>query len=80
MTAGGTPTARDAGTMQSNGDLNGRVALITGAGSGIGLGIARVLAGHGATLVLSDLDADRVSAVADELGATALEHDVTSWV
>jgi NAD(P)-dependent dehydrogenase (short-subunit alcohol dehydrogenase family) len=63
-----------------HGDLNGRVALITGAASGIGLGIARVLAGHGAQLVLSDLDADRVSAAADELGATALQHDVTSWV
>ncbi|HEX3691666.1 MAG TPA: SDR family NAD(P)-dependent oxidoreductase [Solirubrobacteraceae bacterium] len=63
----------------TTGDLSGRVALITGAGSGIGLGIARVLAGHGATLVLSDLDADRVSEAASELGATALAHDVTSW-
>ena len=64
----------------ADGDLSGRVALVTGAGSGIGLGIARVLARHGAKLVLSDLDADRVSDAAGELGATALEHDVTSWV
>lgn len=30
-------------------DLGGRVALITGAGRGIGLGIARALGDHGAT-------------------------------
>ncbi len=64
----------------TTGDLSGRVALITGAGSGIGLGIARVLARHGAELVLSDLDEARVSEAAQELGATALQHDVTSWV
>jgi NAD(P)-dependent dehydrogenase (short-subunit alcohol dehydrogenase family) len=61
-------------------DLQGRVALITGAGSGIGLGIARVLARDGAQLVLTDLDPERVRTAAGELGATALEHDVTSWV
>jgi NAD(P)-dependent dehydrogenase (short-subunit alcohol dehydrogenase family) len=69
-----------AGAPTITGDLSGRVALITGAGSGIGLGIARVLAHHAATLVLSDLDAERVRDAAGELGATALEHDVTSWV
>lgn len=60
-------------------ELDGRVALITGAGSGIGLGIARVLAGRGAELVLSDLDAARVREASDALGATALQQDVTSW-
>ena len=59
--------------------LEARVALITGAGSGIGRGIASVLAREGATLVLTDLDEDRARAVADELGATALHQDVTSW-
>jgi meso-butanediol dehydrogenase / (S,S)-butanediol dehydrogenase / diacetyl reductase len=68
-----------AGAPTITGDLSGRVALITGAGSGIGLGIARVLGRHGATLVLSDLDADRVRDAAAELGATAQTHDVTSW-
>jgi meso-butanediol dehydrogenase / (S,S)-butanediol dehydrogenase / diacetyl reductase len=63
----------------SDRSLEDRVALITGAGSGIGRGIASVLAHEGATLVLTDLDEDRARAVADELGATALRHDVTSW-
>lgn len=59
--------------------LEGRVALITGAASGIGRGIADVLNRYGARLVLTDLDEDRARAVAGELGATALRHDVTSW-
>jgi meso-butanediol dehydrogenase/(S,S)-butanediol dehydrogenase/diacetyl reductase len=61
------------------GTLEQRVAVVTGAGSGIGEAIARVLAREGATVVLTDLQAERVRAVADELGASAVEHDVTSW-
>jgi NAD(P)-dependent dehydrogenase (short-subunit alcohol dehydrogenase family) len=38
-------------------DLSGRVALVTGAASGIGVGIARVLAEAGATVVIADRDA-----------------------
>jgi meso-butanediol dehydrogenase / (S,S)-butanediol dehydrogenase / diacetyl reductase len=60
-------------------ELEGRVALITGAGSGIGRGIAAVLARRGATLVLSDLDEARVAEVAGEHGGTSAPHDVTSW-
>lgn len=53
--------------------------MITGAGSGIGRGIANVLAREGADVVLTDLDEARAAEVAGELGATALSHDVTSW-
>jgi meso-butanediol dehydrogenase / (S,S)-butanediol dehydrogenase / diacetyl reductase len=59
--------------------LDGKVALITGAGSGIGHGIATVLAREGVAVVLTDLDASRVEQAATELGGRAIEHDVTSW-
>jgi 3-oxoacyl-[acyl-carrier protein] reductase len=47
--------------MQS---LDGQVAIITGAASGIGLGIATVLRAEGAAIVVADMDADRAAAAA----------------
>jgi NAD(P)-dependent dehydrogenase (short-subunit alcohol dehydrogenase family) len=49
--------------------LRGKVALITGAGSGIGEATARVFAAHGAALVLADVTPDGVEPLADELAA-----------
>lgn len=44
--------------------LEGRAVIVTGAASGIGKAAARIFAGHGAKLVLSDVDVERGEAVA----------------
>jgi NAD(P)-dependent dehydrogenase (short-subunit alcohol dehydrogenase family) len=61
--------------MEGTGRLAGRVAVITGAGSGIGLATARALAAKDARLILADIDQTRVEAAAAELrgaGADAI--------
>ncbi len=57
--------------------FSGKTALITGAGRGIGLATAHVLARDGANLALNDIDAERLNGAAKELsahGATISEH------
>ena len=51
-------------------DFNGRVVLITGAGSGVGLECARVFATQGAKLLLVGRSADKLEAAAAELAET----------
>jgi 3-oxoacyl-[acyl-carrier protein] reductase len=56
--------------------LDGDTALVTGAASGIGRGIARILAAEGARLVLSDIAAEPGQALARELNATFIAADL----
>jgi 2-keto-3-deoxy-L-fuconate dehydrogenase len=60
-------------------DVTGRVALVTGAGSGIGAAVARRLVGAGATVVAADVRRDAVEELADELGSAVapMELDVS---
>ncbi|ELB89371.1 putative short chain dehydrogenase [Rhodococcus wratislaviensis IFP 2016] len=62
-------------------NLAGRVALVTGAGQGVGRQIALTLAQHGAGVVVNDYDLDRAKQVADEISdgdrvAVAAQADV----
>lgn len=58
--------------------LDGKIALVTGAASGIGEAIARRFAGEGATIYLADTSASAGERIAAEIGGTFLELDVTS--
>src|ERR1044072_1099910 len=59
--------------------LEGKTALVTGSTSGIGLAIARALAGEGAKLILNGFgDADEIARLRAELGADYGNADLTA--
>jgi NAD(P)-dependent dehydrogenase (short-subunit alcohol dehydrogenase family) len=58
--------------------LQGKVAVITGAASGIGAETARRMSAEGAQVVLGDVNEKGLRAVADEVGGIAIRTDVSS--
>jgi NAD(P)-dependent dehydrogenase (short-subunit alcohol dehydrogenase family) len=57
--------------MSHDVNLTGRIAVITGAGSGIGRSTALLLARHGAKVHVADINAETAQAVAQEIEAAA---------
>ncbi|CAM4178645.1 4-formylbenzenesulfonate dehydrogenase TsaC1/TsaC2 [Bordetella tumbae] len=62
------------------GQLQGKVAIVTGAGSGFGEGIAKLFAKEGAQVVIADINKKAADRVAGEIGSVALslQTDVSS--
>jgi NAD(P)-dependent dehydrogenase (short-subunit alcohol dehydrogenase family) len=58
--------------------LQGRVALVTGGGEGIGRGIVRRFVDEGAQVMLADINAELGAQTAAELGASFVECDVST--
>jgi NAD(P)-dependent dehydrogenase (short-subunit alcohol dehydrogenase family) len=65
------------------GQLDGQIAIVTGGSGGIGTGLCRALGGHGATVIVVDIDGEGAARVAGELtaaggSAESRRVDVTS--
>ncbi len=58
--------------------LEGKTAIVTGAGSGFGAGIARRFASEGAAVVVADINKDAAETVAQEIGGLPAHADVSN--
>jgi len=58
--------------------LDGKTAIVTGAGSGFGAGIARKFAAEGAHVIVADINSDAASSIAREISGTPCTVDVAN--
>jgi len=58
--------------------LEGKRAIVTGAGSGFGAGIARKFAAEGAQVIVADINGDAAHDVADDIGGIPMTCDVAN--
>jgi NAD(P)-dependent dehydrogenase (short-subunit alcohol dehydrogenase family) len=58
-------------------DIAGKVFIVTGGASGLGEGTARMLAGHGASVVIADLQAEKGEALAADIKGAFVRCDVS---
>jgi NAD(P)-dependent dehydrogenase (short-subunit alcohol dehydrogenase family) len=58
-------------------DIANKVFIVTGGASGLGEGTARMLAANGATVVIADLQVERGTAIAAEIGGLFVKCDVS---
>lgn len=63
--------------MTTPGRLQGRTAVITGAGDGIGAGVARAYAAHGARVVVAEVNEETGRSVAEEVDGLFVRTDVS---
>jgi NAD(P)-dependent dehydrogenase (short-subunit alcohol dehydrogenase family) len=61
-------------------EISGKVFIVTGGASGLGEGTARMLADHGAKVVIADMQSDKGQAVADSIDGAFVRCDVSSDV
>lgn len=59
-------------------EIHDKVFIVTGGASGLGEGTARMLAAHGAKVVIADMQTDKGQAIANELGAVFVKCDVSN--
>ncbi len=55
-----------------------KVVIVTGAASGLGEADARMLAAESAIVIMTDINADTGQRIAEEIGATFFQQDVSS--